>query len=133
MRACIRQAVTPFVFTLEEGQEATVYHPPLQSGVERKLISSLGLESNIQARPLDELPDDAAITHVNAISRHEAIQAVLQSVKDEPYLVAYSGTAWEGKQWRWLGRTPQRCHQGRRHPGNEGTAGHRARGVLRRQ
>jgi hydroxymethylpyrimidine pyrophosphatase-like HAD family hydrolase len=79
-----------------------VYHPPLQSEVERRLISNLGLEGNIRARPLDELPADAAITHVNAISQAEAIEAVLHNVNDEPYLVAYSGTAWEGRQWRWL-------------------------------
>ena len=102
VQACIHQGVTPFVFTLEDGQEATVYHPPLQSEVERRLISNLGLEGNIRARPLDELPADAAITHVNAISQAEAIEAVLHSVNDEPYLVAYSGTAWEGRQWRWL-------------------------------
>jgi Cof subfamily protein (haloacid dehalogenase superfamily) len=102
VQACIRQAVTPFVFTLEEGQEATVYHPPLQSEVEQRLISNLGLESNIRAHPLGELPADAAITHVNAIGASEAIKAVLHGVNDEPYLVAYSGTAWEGRQWRWL-------------------------------
>ena len=26
----------------------------------------------------------------------------MHSVQDEPHLVAYSGTAWEGRQWRWL-------------------------------
>jgi len=102
VQACIRQTVTPFVFTLEEGGESTVYHPPLQSGIEQRLIRNLGLEDKIPARPLDELPIDAAITHVNAIGRSEAIQAVLHSVNDEPHLVAYSGYAWEGRQWRWL-------------------------------
>jgi Cof subfamily protein (haloacid dehalogenase superfamily) len=102
VQACIRQSVTPFVFTLEEDQQHIVYHPPLQSGVEERLIRNLGIEADVSARPLTELPDDAAITHVNAISRSEAIQAVLHSVQDEPNLVAYSGTAWEGRQWRWL-------------------------------
>ena len=48
------------------------------------------------------MPADAAITHVNAIGSREAIEAVLNSVNDEPNLVAYSGIAWEGRQWRWL-------------------------------
>ena len=102
VQACIRQAVTPFVFTLENDQENTVYHPPLQSEVEYRLIRSLGSEDNIRARTLDELPKEAAITHVNSIGDREAIEAVLHSVFDEPHLVAYSGTAWEGRQWRWL-------------------------------
>lgn len=102
VQACIRQAVTPFVFTLEDDQESTVYHPPLQSEVEHRLIRNLGLGDNIRARTLDELPNEAAITHVNSIGDSEAIKAVLHSMNDEPHLVAYSGTAWEGRQWRWL-------------------------------
>ena len=101
VQACIRQAVTPFVFTLE-GEEHTVYHPPLQSEAEQRLIHDLGIEDNIRPRSLDELPADAAITHVNAIGGSEAIKAVLHSVNEEPHLVAYSGIAWEGRQWRWL-------------------------------
>jgi len=102
VQACIRQGVTPFVFTLDQGQESNVYHPPLQSDVERRLISNLGIEDNVRARTLEELPADAAITHVNSIGPSEAIKAVLRSVNDEPHLVAYSGIAWEGRQWRWL-------------------------------
>jgi len=100
--ACIHQRVTPFVFTLEENQQSIVYHPPLQSGVEQRLIHNLGIEGDISPRGLDELPKDAAITHVNAIGASEAIKAVLHSVDDEPHLVAYSGFAWEGREWRWL-------------------------------
>jgi hypothetical protein len=79
-----------------------VYHPPLQSEVEYQLIRNLGIEDNIRARTLDELPKEAAITHVNSIGDSEAIKAVLRSVNDEPHLVAYSGFSWEGRQWRWL-------------------------------
>jgi len=102
VRACIHQRVTPFVFTLEDDQQSVVYHPPLQSGIEERLIHNLGIEDNISARALDELPADAAITHVNAIGRSEAINAVLRNAEDEPHLVAYSGIAWEGREWRWL-------------------------------
>ena len=102
VQACIRQGVTPFVFTLDQDQESNVYHPPLQSDAERRLISNLGIGDNIRARTLEELPADAAITHVNSIGPSEAIKAVLRSVNDEPHLVAYSGIAWEGRQWRWL-------------------------------
>ncbi len=102
VQACIRQAVTPFVFTLDEDQESTVYHPPLQSEVEHRLIRTLGIGDSIRARALDELPADAAITHVNSIGHSEAIKAVLHSVNDESHLVAYSGIAWEGRKWRWL-------------------------------
>jgi len=100
--ACILQGVTPFVFSLDPDQQSTVYHPPLQSDVEQQLIRKLALADHIRARALDELPSDCDITHVNSIGPSEAINAVLQSVSEEPHLVAYSGTAWEGRKWRWL-------------------------------
>ena len=39
---------------------------------------------------------------MNAIGAREAIGAVLNSVDEEPHLVAYSGIARDGEQWRWL-------------------------------
>ncbi|MGB5258413.1 MAG: HAD family hydrolase [Woeseiaceae bacterium] len=102
VKACIGSGVTPFVFTLDADDESTVYHPPLQSEVERELIRAIGMQEPIRVRALSELPADAAITHVNSIGDKEAIKAVLHSVDSEPHLVAYSGVAFEGKQWRWL-------------------------------
>lgn len=102
VRACISRGVTPFVFTLDDDHESTVYHPPLQTDIEHELIRSLGIENNVRARALDELSPDASITHVNSIGDGEAINAVLKDVSDEPHLVAYSGIALEGQQWRWL-------------------------------
>ena len=84
VHACIGQGVTPFVFTLEEDQENRVYHPALQSAIEERLIHNLGIEDNISPRPLDELPADAAITHVNAIGPSEAINAVSSPQTNAP-------------------------------------------------
>lgn len=102
VRACISHGVTPFVFTLDDNDESCVYHPPLQSDIERKLISSIGIEGGIQSRSLDELANDDKITHVNSIGNPDAIREVLRTVDDEPHLVAYSGIAFEGQKWRWL-------------------------------
>jgi len=102
VRACITQGVTPFVFTLDDDHESTVYHPPVLTDIERNLIRSIGVEQPVRVHALDELPADAVVTHVNAIGDSDAIRAVLGSVNDEPHLVAYSGFALEGEQWRWL-------------------------------
>jgi Cof subfamily protein (haloacid dehalogenase superfamily) len=102
LRACSDRDVTPFIFTFDDGDESVVYHPPLQSRVERELIRSLSLDAHTTARPLDELPPDAVVTHINSIGRDEAISSVSAIVNNEPHLVAYSGTAWEGEPWRWL-------------------------------
>jgi Cof subfamily protein (haloacid dehalogenase superfamily) len=100
--ACIAEGLTPFVFTLEGTQASTVYHPPIRTTIERELIKSIGIEEPMQVRDLDVLPSDAIITHINAIGEGSAIDAVVETVKDEPHLVAYSGIALEGEQWRWL-------------------------------
>ena len=100
--ACVDAGVTPFVFTLDSDNESTVYHPPLQTRAEHELILSLGLEDPVRALPIERLPREAAITHVNSIGQSEAIKAVVRSVESEPHLVAYSGIALEGQQWRWL-------------------------------
>jgi hypothetical protein len=102
VRACLTQRLTPFVFTLDEDAGSTVYHSPTLTDIERGLIRSIGVEASVTVRALDELPADATITHVNAIGNGDAINSVLHSVNDEPHLVAYSGVALEGEQWRWL-------------------------------
>jgi Cof subfamily protein (haloacid dehalogenase superfamily) len=102
VHACIRAGVTPFVFTLDEDNESTVYHPPVLTAIERDLIRSIGIEEPIRVHALDQLSQDATVTHVNAIGADAAIRSVLGSVNDEPHLVAYSGIALEGAKWRWL-------------------------------
>jgi Cof subfamily protein (haloacid dehalogenase superfamily) len=102
VHACIRQRVTPFVFTIDADHHSTVYHPALRSAADRELVRTLGLEGNISMRALDELPPDADVTHINAIGAADAIRAVVRSVDDEPHLVAYSGIAREGAEWFWL-------------------------------
>ena len=102
VRACIEQKVTPFVCTLDDGDESTVYHPPIVTRIESELIHNIGVEQKIRTRDLADLPEDANITHVNSIGDGDAIKAVLRIVRDEPHLVAYSGFALEGERWRWL-------------------------------
>mgnify|MGYP001814017404 CR=1 FL=1 len=100
--ACFRHRLTPFVFTLDEDHETAVYHAPTLTAVERELVRSIGIEEPVNVYSLDDLPANATITHVNSIGEGDAIEAVLRSVEDEPHLVAYSGLALEGEQWRWL-------------------------------
>jgi len=102
VRACEANGLTPFVFTLDDDAASSVYHPPGLTDIERQLIRSIGIEEPVTVHPIEILPADATITHVNAIGEREAITAVLDSVNDEPHIVAYSGVALEGGQWRWL-------------------------------
>ena len=100
--ACLRQGVTPFVFTLGPAHEAHVYHSAPQSQADLELVRLLDLEGHATMHPLDELAADAAVTHVNSIGAPDAIRAVVRGVEDEAHLVAYSGVAREGADWFWL-------------------------------
>ena len=102
LQACRDAGISPFVFTFSDGEESVVYHAPLRSRVERELIENISISAHTTARPLDELPADAVVTHINSIGRGEAIGAVSDVVNNTPHLVAYSGNAWEGEPWRWL-------------------------------
>ena len=73
VRACLTQGVTPFVFTLDEDNVTTVYHPPLRTDIERELIRSIGIGDPVNVRALDQLSSDATITHVNSIHRSNLI------------------------------------------------------------
>ena len=102
VRACIHHGVTPFVFTLDADDNSTVYHPVLQTDADQELVRVLGLDGHVRTRALDELPADAAVTHVNSIGAPNAVKAVVSGVEDEAHLVAYSGIAQEGAEWHWL-------------------------------
>ena len=65
-----------------------MYYRVLQTEAEQVLVKGLFTDVNVTARPLDELPSDAAVTHVNFIGVVDAINAVTQTIEDEPHLVA---------------------------------------------
>lgn len=100
--ACAANGVTPFVFTLAEDQSTSVYHPEIRSAAERRLLDNIDYDKELKVRSLNELPADAPVTHINAIGEKAAIKNIFQDVNSEPQLVAYSGVAMEGTQWRWI-------------------------------
>lgn len=94
--------VSPFIFTLEGNVEHTVYHPPLRNEAERELVAVFARDRGLVVRPLAELPGWASITNISALGEAAAIDAVAERVADQPHLVAYAGTAIEGKGWHWI-------------------------------
>jgi len=102
VQTCLHNGLTPFIFTLEENEQITVYHPGLRTEADFELVRALGLDGHVSIRALDELPAAAAVTHVNSIGAPDAIEAVARGVEDEAHLVAYSGLAREGAAWHWL-------------------------------
>lgn len=94
--------LTPFVFTLDDAHNSTVYHPAIRSEADEELLRFLCLDRSIGMKPFSELPRSAAVTHINAIGAEQAVQTVLGQIADQDHLVAYSGVALEGPNWHWL-------------------------------
>lgn len=100
--ALLARGVAPFLFTLEPGDRHAVYHPPLCSDIEHRLVESFGRERDLPVRPIGELPADADITNISAIGPESRIRAVTGMIADEPCLVAYMGKAIEDRKLCWL-------------------------------
>ena len=102
VEAFMRAAVTPFIFTLESGNQHVVYHPPLQNAAERRLSTLFAQERGMALLPIEELPAQADISNISALGSRTAIDSVAQLVQGEDHLVAYAGAALEGDSLYWI-------------------------------
>ncbi len=78
VRACIEQDISPFVFTLDNNHNSSVYHAATGTAADHELMQVLDIEGHVGMFPLDQLPPDANVTHVNSIGERDAIQAVVR-------------------------------------------------------
>ncbi len=93
LEAFIAQRVAPFIYTLEEGGEHAVYHPPLVTTAENEWLYELSTVRGLCSYPLYQLPGDAEISNVSALGPRQAIESVRSLVdSDEDHLVAYMGS-----------------------------------------
>lgn len=102
LAAVMAQHITPFIFTLEPGNRHAVYHAPLQSPVEERLVSHYLKQAGLEVRPVAELPGTADITNISAIGDMTTIQKIERLIDAEEHLVAYAGAALEGEHLGWI-------------------------------
>ena len=94
--------LTPFVFTLEQGERHAVYHAPLKEGYETKLAHLFEKERELPLQRIEEMPQDAHVINVSAMGTQEAVNRVVDFVAHHPHLVAYSGIALKEQGLAWL-------------------------------
>jgi Cof subfamily protein (haloacid dehalogenase superfamily) len=102
VQAVSAQGVTPFVFTLESGNRHAVYHSPLKSDVERKLVAWFTSREELELLPTELLPGDAEITNISALGPPRVIEEIENLIHSESHLVAWTGEAWEDESWHWI-------------------------------
>jgi Cof subfamily protein (haloacid dehalogenase superfamily) len=106
LEAVLRQRITPFMFTLEPGNVHAIYHAPLQTEADERLLADFRSRALSDAGPgvfpAAQMPADAEITNVSALGDPRGIDVVALMIRDEPGLVAYAGTALEDQVLKWI-------------------------------
>lgn len=102
LSAFAKTQVAPFIFTLENAAQHTVYHPADLNEAERKLITLFSRDRGLRVQDLNDLPDHVQITNISAMGEAHSIDSVAAHVAAESHLVAYAGTAIEGEGWHWI-------------------------------
>ncbi|QIB67053.1 HAD family hydrolase [Kineobactrum salinum] len=102
LEAVMAQQLTPFIFALGPDGQHAIYHTPLRSDVERRLAGEFGTRADLAVLPAEQMPADMDIANISALGPAELIDAIALKVAPEQGLVAYSGTALEGAQLKWI-------------------------------
>ena len=67
LEAVLREQLTPFMFTLEPGNVHAIYHPPVQTEVEERLLADFrsrsGGRGGVGVFPASQMPANADITN----------------------------------------------------------------------
>ncbi|MBM87382.1 MAG: haloacid dehalogenase [Gammaproteobacteria bacterium] len=95
------QGITPFVHAIDD-QYYFIYHAAPGHQVEKELISTRYRNVKAKIFPIEALPANAQVTNISMIGVAEAIKPILRELRKDPNLIAYSGPAIEGDQYRWM-------------------------------
>jgi hypothetical protein len=95
------QGITPFIHAIDE-QHYFIYHASLRHQVEKELINTRYYHDKAKILPIEALDSSSQVTNISLIGVAEAIRPIWQELQKNPNLVAYSGPAIEGGQFRWM-------------------------------
>lgn len=101
----LSNGLAPFVNTMETDQvthKHVVFHGQTHHQVERDLIKNYFSKSEMLLLPLASMSSDHHVTNISMIGATETVQKVNEHIEQIDSLVAYSGTAIEGKQFSWI-------------------------------
>ena len=101
INVAVSREITPFVHTIDSHNHS-IFHPPTRHEVEKLLIDKHYSHSSATLLPLEMLPSDCQVTNISMIGFSDVITEMWQEINSLPNLIAYSGPALEGKQFRWM-------------------------------
>lgn len=102
----ISHGITPFVNAIgayhNERHHHFIFHAETLHDVEKDLVTKYFSRTNATLLPLDALPIDSQVTNISMIGVADKINDMWLELNTYENLIAYSGAALEGKQFRWM-------------------------------
>ncbi len=97
--------ITPFINTVDltsDTHEHIIYHSAPMHRVERDLIDKYFSRTKAVLKPAEHIPTQAHITNISMIGDASVVYGMYQDLNAKDELIAYSGPAIEGDEYRWM-------------------------------
>lgn len=105
VECALANGIAPFINTLDSDQNNHnhfIYHGQTRHQVEKNLIDNYYARSKATLLPLDALPVNSQVTNISMIGEVQTIDKMWENLNQYDGIVAYSGTAIEGKEFNWM-------------------------------
>jgi Cof subfamily protein (haloacid dehalogenase superfamily) len=101
----LAQGISPFVNAIghqHNQHQHFVFHGATLHEVEKELVNTYVSRTEAQLFPLDALPSDSQVTNISMIGVADTINELWLELNTYENLIAYSGPAFQGKQFKWM-------------------------------
>ena len=101
----VKNNITPFINTVNmdsPSHEHVIYHSTPKYQVERDLIEKYFSRTKAKLATIESLPATAHITNISMIGDAALVYDMYQQLNMHDELIAYSGPAIEGDEYRWM-------------------------------
>ncbi|WP_333970260.1 HAD family hydrolase [Alteromonas mediterranea] len=101
----VKNNITPFINTVNmdsPNHEHVIYHSTPKYQVERDLIVKYFSRTKAKLATIESLPATAHITNISMIGDAALVYDMYQQLNMHDELIAYSGPAIEGDEYRWM-------------------------------
>ncbi len=101
----VKNNITPFINTVNmdsPNHEHVIYHSTPKYQVERDLIEKYFSRTKAKLATIESLPATAHITNISMIGDAALVYDMYQQLNMHDELIAYSGPAIEGDEYRWM-------------------------------
>lgn len=100
-----RNSITPFINTVDmnsQHHDHIIFHHAPQHDIEKNLIDKYFSRTKATLLPIELMPSNAHITNISMIGDAPVIRDMWNQLNENEGLIAYSGPAIEGDEYRWM-------------------------------